>query len=111
MTLVAFSFFFLQLHCRTALEERESLCPEEREFMLAWNRYTHKNPILADFQVGGACVAFAQAHAEAMADPEGPFRRCFAAHVVNLWKFRLLTPSQMHAALAAVQAGAVGTVD
>lgn len=100
----------LQLHCRTALEEREGLCPEEREFMLAWNRYTHENPILADFEVGRTCVAFAQEHAEAMADPEGPFRRCFAAHVVNLWKFRLLTPSQMHAALTAVPQQQAGVV-
>ncbi len=85
----------------TALEEKPSLCKEEMEFMLTWNLYTLKNPILADSAVPAACIAFAKCYKERLCDAGGWFRRCFAAHVLNLWKFRLLTPAQMHAALVA----------
>ncbi len=88
-------------YCSTALEEKPNLCKEEMDFMLKWNLYIHNNPIHADSAVPDVCIAFANEHKEMLKDASGWFRRCFAAHVLNLWKFRLLTPAQMHAALVA----------
>ena len=94
--------FPLQHLCSTALEEKSNLCPEERDFMLAWNLFNYKSPIYADFEVPAACMAFARKHATDLADGASPFRRCFVAHVMNLWKFRLLSPLQVQEALSTV---------
>lgn len=94
--------------CSAALEEKPNLCREEMDFMLTWNLYTIRNPIHADSAVPGTCIAFAKDHEERLRDTKGSFRRCFVAHVLNLWKFRLLTPAQMHEALLATGGGGGG---
>jgi hypothetical protein len=73
---------------------------EEREFMKAWNLHVHQNPIHADADTASACVNFARRHAKELVSDASPFRRCFVAHLANLWRFRLLTPQQMNHALA-----------
>lgn len=98
------SFLLLQRDCVERLEERPSLCPEERDFMLQWNLYLHQNTLHADADVPAACSSFAREHGAQLADARGPFRRCFMAHLCNLWKFRLLTPVQFQEVLAAVKA-------
>lgn len=103
-----FFFFFLQRECLERLEERDSLCIEEREFMLAWNLFMHKNVIHSDSDMAHACLEFARKHRGWLADLSSPFRRCFAAHLSNLWKFRLLTPAQVQQALGVATARAGG---
>jgi hypothetical protein len=92
-------------YCSTALEENPNLCKEEIDFMLTWNLYTLKNPIHADSAIPATCIAFANDHLERLRDAKGSFRRCFVAHVLNFWRFRLLTPAQMHQALLAAGGG------
>jgi len=94
----------------TALEEKPNLCREEIDFMLTWNVYTLRNPIHADSAVPATCIAFAKDHLERLQDAKGSFRRCFVAQVLNLWKFRLLTPAQIHEALLAAGGGGDGRV-
>ena len=97
----------MQRYCGTVLEEKSTLCPEEREFMLAWNYYTHKHPILADYQMPTRCIEFANEHRKELADPGGSFFKCFTAHLMNLLKFRLLTPTELHKTMLAVKRNAV----
>ena len=72
---------------------------EEQGFMMRWNLHIRKHPLHADADVGDACAAFAAAHAADLAG-DGPLRRCFVAHLTNLWRFRLVKPAQVHAVLA-----------
>lgn len=67
--------------------------------MLAWNLFVHQNPIHGDAEVAAACKAFAKAHSRLLSDAAGSFRRCFTAHLINLWKFRLVSPSEVLAAV------------
>ncbi len=85
----------LQRDCRLRLREQEMLCPEEREFMFQWNLFLHKHPLHADADLPAALRRFAGEQAGQLAR-DGPFRRCLLAYLITLWRFRLLTPQQMH---------------
>lgn len=63
--------------------------------MFEWNLFLHRRPLHADGDLPAALAAFAAAHCEQLAQ-DGSFRRCMVAHLLNLWRFRLLTPSQLH---------------
>lgn len=63
--------------------------------MFEWNLFLHRRPLHADGDLPPALAAFAGAHREQLAQ-DGPFRRCMVAHLLNLWRFRLLTPSHLH---------------
>jgi len=68
--------------------------------MLEWNLHLYNHTLHADSQVASSCIAFAQQHKERLSkDPGGSFRKCFVAHLTNLWKFRLLSPAQIQEAL------------
>ena len=84
-----------QRDCRERLAEHKGLCPEERAFMFEWNLFLHRQPLHADGDLPASLAAFAAAHRRSLAR-DGPFRRCMVAHLLNLWRFRLLTPSQLH---------------
>lgn len=68
--------------------------------MLAWNVFLHENIIHSDAEMAVTCLNFARKYSGWLIDPSSPFRRCFAAHLSNLWKFRLLTPAQVQQILA-----------
>ncbi len=63
--------------------------------MFEWNLFLHRRPLHADGDLPAALAAFAAGHREELGR-DGPFRRCMVAHLLNLWRFRLLTPSQLH---------------
>ncbi|KAL4448261.1 hypothetical protein ABPG75_005480 [Micractinium tetrahymenae] len=84
-----------QRDCRERLAEHPQLCAEQREFMYEWNLWVRNHPIHADADLPEAVAAFAAAHAQQLRG-DTPFRRCLTAYLLNLWRFRLLTPQQMH---------------
>eukprot|EP00887_Chlorella_sp_A99_P004290 scaffold15.g4290.t1 len=90
-----------QRDCRERLGKCAELCTEQQDFMYAWNLHVHRNPIHADADVGASLAAFAGAQAARLAG-DTPFRRCFTAYLLNLWKFRLLSPAQLHELTAAL---------
>jgi len=63
--------------------------------MFEWNLWVHLHPIHADADLPAAVAAFAATCADRLA-ADAPFRRCFTAYLLNLWRFRLLTPQQLH---------------
>ena len=63
--------------------------------MLGWNLFIHREPLHADGDLPAALAAFAAGRTEQLAR-DGPFRRCMVAFLLNLWRFRLLTPTQLH---------------
>ena len=63
--------------------------------MLEWNVFVHRQPLHADADLPAAVREFSTQHAARLA-ADGPFRRCLAAYLLNLWRFRLLTPQQLH---------------
>ncbi|KAI3426379.1 hypothetical protein D9Q98_008750 [Chlorella vulgaris] len=84
-----------QSKCRERLQEQASLCPEERRFMFEWNSFLRSNPLHADADVPAAVSRFVVQHGDELTQ-DGPLRRCLVAYLLNLWRFRLLTPSQLH---------------
>ena len=96
-----------QRDCRARLAERGALCAEQRDFMFRWNAHLRRHHIHADADLPRACQSFAEAHASALAG-DTPFRRCFAAHLGTLWRFRLLNPNAVHDALLVAQGGGGG---
>ena len=99
----------LQRDCSERLAEQRQLCGEQREFMASWNLWVHRHHVHADADLPAAVAAFAAAHAAQLA-ADGPFRRCLDAYLLNLWRFRLLTPAQLHTLTAGLPQlhGAVG---
>ncbi|PSC70361.1 polycomb group EMBRYONIC FLOWER 2 isoform X1 [Micractinium conductrix] len=95
--------------CSERLAEQRQLCGEQREFMASWNLWVHRHHVHADADLPAAVAAFAAAHAAQLA-ADGPFRRCLDAYLLNLWRFRLLTPAQLHTLTAGLPQlhGAVG---
>ena len=83
-----------QYKTRRTLAEREGLSAEEREFMLEWNRHLRAHPVHADGELPDAASAFAAERAARLRG-DTPFRRLFLAFLLNLWRFRLLTPQQV----------------
>lgn len=69
--------------------------------MFAWNLHLHRRPLHADADLPASLAAFAAAHSGQLA-ADGPFRRCLLAYLLHLWRFRLLTPTQLHALTAAL---------
>lgn len=63
--------------------------------MYEWNLWVRQHPIHADADLPAAVAAFAAAHTDRLA-AELPFRQCLTAYLLNLWRFRLLTPQQLH---------------
>jgi hypothetical protein len=63
--------------------------------MFAWNLWVHRQPIHCDGDLPEALQRFAAAHGAELA-ADGAFRRCMLAHLLNLWRFRLLSPAQLH---------------
>lgn len=90
-----------QRDCWERLREQRALCPEQRTFMYQWNLFCRQQPLHADGDLPAALGRFAAAHV-AQLGGDGPFRRCLLAHLLNLWRFRLLTPAQLHALTAAL---------
>ena len=76
----------------------------EREFMLLWNIYVLREPIYSDADTAAACLRFASAHAEQLA--EAKVRQKFVLHLVALTKFDLIKPKDISRCLSAVDAGA-----
>lgn len=80
--------------------------------MFEWNLWVRNQPIHADADLPAAVAAFAAAHAEQLSG-DTPFRRCLTAYLLNLWRFRLLTPQQLHqlvAGLPYIAGGGCGSV-
>lgn len=67
--------------------------------MFAWNLWVRSHPIHADADLPDAVAAFAAAHAGQLSG-DTPFRRCLTAYLLSLWRFRLLTPQQLHQLVA-----------
>lgn len=63
--------------------------------MFEWNLFLRRQPLHADGDLPASLQRFAAAHSAALAT-DGPFRRCTVAYLLHLWRFRLLTPSQLH---------------
>lgn len=63
--------------------------------MFQWNLFVHKHPLHADADLPAAVQQFAAQQAARLAG-DGPFRRCLLSYLLNLWRFRLLTPQQLH---------------
>lgn len=85
----------LQRDCRQRLQEQKGLCPEQRDFMYRWNLFLHRNPLHADADLPDALHRFAAEQGGELA-ADGPLRRCLTSHLLNLWRFRLLSPRQLH---------------
>ena len=85
----------LQRDCQERLLEKAELCAEQRAFMFEWNLFAHHNPVHADADLPDAVQRFAKQHEERLGQ-DGAFRRCLLAYLLNLWRFRLLTPQQLH---------------
>lgn len=63
--------------------------------MFEWNSFLRSNPLHADADVPAAVSRFVVQHGDELTQ-DGPLRRCLVAYLLNLWRFRLLTPSQLH---------------
>lgn len=93
---------FAQREAHAALADvAPGLCAEQRTFCHAWNLHLRATPLYADADLPSSLRAFVSAHT-AQLDSDTPFRRCLLAFMVNLWKFRLLAPSELHALTAAL---------
>lgn len=85
-------------------QKGKQLTSEEVQFMRLWNTFLRYNKVYADADIPAACEKFARAHVDQLSNAESPFRMCFITHLTNLWKFRLLTPQQLHDAISACRA-------
>lgn len=90
----------LQRDAKDRLKEKSFLDADEREFMLAWNKYLHTHPLHGDREIPAVCTAFAECHKESLSE-NAAFRRCFVMHLTNLWRFALIDPQQIQVSLKA----------
>jgi hypothetical protein len=93
----------LQRDCRERLQEQKGLCPEQRDFMYRWNLFLHRQPLHADADLPAALRRFAAEQGDELAT-DGPLRRCLLSHLLSLWRFRLLSPPQLHELTSALPA-------
>ena len=79
-------------HIKKGLDDFSDVNPAEKGLMKLWNGYLLAYPILADFQVYGACKSFITTYS---ADLQS-LQNNFCLHLATLFEFGIFTSVQVH---------------